>query len=319
MARYDPERMEYSTRAILACAIAREAAEGRGSEKGGVYISVAHLPSNLLDRVGGFFFETVQRFKEDFGIDLKRDGVEIAPTAHYQIGGVKINERCETTLEGLYAAGECAGGVHGSNRLGADAMMDVLVLGCIAGKNAATRAENLETPSPEEGIVGKERDRVLGFMEAGEGPRPWELKRELQDLMQRHAGPHKTEAGLYKTLQWIGETKGSVLPEMRVRDDSERFNRDWKEALELVNMLDVAEMICRASLMRTETRPAHQRAEHPDRDDENWWKNIVIRLENGEMRLETRPVVTTRVTSLRELRALEKKEKETEVLQPRWW
>ncbi len=314
MARYDPVRMEYTTRAILACAIAREVAEGRGSKNGGVYISVTHLPSNLLDQI-----EIIQHFKEDFNINLKKECLEYGPIAHYQIGGVKINEKCETTLEGLYAAGECAGGIHGSNRLGADAISDVLVFGCLAGKFAAMRAKNLNMPHLDENQVKVEQDRIFSYLKVGEGPRPWTVKIKLQDLMQQHAGLYKTKDGLYKILQWIDKAKKDVMPNIMIRSDTKIFNTEWKEALELVNMLEVAEMICKASLMRTETRPTHQRGKYRNRDDKNWWKNIVIKQKDGEMYFETRPVVTTRITSIEEFLKLEMKEKMIEALQPRWW
>ncbi|NVM23090.1 MAG: FAD-binding protein [Desulfobacterales bacterium] len=321
MRRYDPLRMEHSPRAIMACAMAKEIAQGRGTKHGGVWASIAYLPKNVIDQMletapwAAGHIRSVEKWT-----DPRVNAVEIHPVAHYYCGGIRINEKCETSLEGLYAAGEVTGGFDGSNRMPANAISMCLVTGHHAGKSAAERASILKSmPSIEESQVQAEFDRVFGLLNAGEGPRAYKIKIELQDLMEEYAASWRTEEGLTKVIQWITHTREEVIPKLRLRTDTRIFNMEWKHALEICNLLDCSEMLSRAALMRTETRPAHQRGDYQYPDDKNWWKNIIVKLRNGDMHLETKPIVTTRLKTIEEINKLMKYEAEVEAMQPRWW
>lgn len=321
MTRYDPLRMEHSPRAVMACAMAKEVAQGRGTKNGGVWVSIAHLPQNVIDQMketapwARDYIISVEKFT-----DPRINAVENKPAAHYYCGGIRINENCETSFKGLFAAGEVTGGFDGSNRMPANAIPLCLVTGSHAGKSAAERAMLLKSvPHNEESQVQMEFDRVFGLLNVGEGPRSYKIKIELQDLMEEYAASWRTKEGLEKVIQWITYTKEEVIPKLRLRSETKIFNIEWKNALEICNLLDCAEMLCRAALMRTETRPPHQRGDYQFPDDKNWWKNIIVKLENGKTHLETKPIVTTRFNTIEEIRELMKHEAEAEAMEPRWW
>ncbi|MEO2241155.1 MAG: fumarate reductase (CoM/CoB) subunit TfrA [Euryarchaeota archaeon] len=278
MKRYDPDRMELATRDVVARAIYREIREGRGTEHGGVYLDVTHLPDEVIETK----LETTLRQFLRYGVDIRKEPMEVAPTAHHFMGGIPINERAETPLPRLFACGEVTGGVHGANRLGGNALADTQVFGRRAGLHAARLALRLRRRG--------ERPRVRASRLTDPKLDPWthvgeedplELRRELRQVMWKHVGLERSERGLKRAIQRLNELQS------RVNEHGVDDEPGLRIALETVNMIQVGLAVARSALFRRESRGAHYRTDHPDRDDENWLKHTVYRPDG---RLETRPV-----------------------------
>ncbi|NLX48893.1 MAG: fumarate reductase subunit A [Methanospirillum sp.] len=246
MARYDPERMELSTRDVVARAIATEVLEGRGTERGGVWLDVTHLSARQVEERLPIMLEQFLAF----GVDIRTEPMEVAPTAHHIMGGLRITPDCATTLPGLFACGECSGGVHGANRLGGNALAETQVFGRRAGLSAG------RSPVREKGVtpgidrqLGALRRRFDGFRD-GEVP-PASVVRRLKETMWCGAGIYRDRGQLAGALAGI-----EVLKHERLLA---RTDRNLLDCCTAANMLLTAELICRAALLRPECRGAHTR------------------------------------------------------------
>ncbi len=293
MHKYDPVRGEYSTRDLTSRAMWMEILEGRGGPNGGIYMSVAHLPDNLIDDwVGknnpGYNFGGVKL--EEEGVDIKQDALEVAPMAHFYLGGIKINGRCETDIPGMYAGGEVAGNVHGANRLGGNALTDCQVFGKIAGAEAA------EYASKEEGHGVVNEDMVKDLVEKIDslyarenGTPPHETRNTIRDAMY--------EVSLVKHGDWI-ENAMDILRDVKENHvsapilvgKSKSFSKELMLALENEDLLLTAELHLKGALMREETRGAQCRLDFPDTDNENWCKNIHYRKDGEDLKVWTEDV-----------------------------
>ncbi|MGQ9565240.1 MAG: fumarate reductase (CoM/CoB) subunit TfrA [Candidatus Bathyarchaeales archaeon] len=289
MQRYDAKRMELAGRDVVARANATEILEGRGTEHGGVYLDVSHLPPHIIEER----LPTMLEQFLDVGVDIRKEPMEVAPTAHHLMGGVEINENTETTLKRMYAAGEIAGGVHGGNRLGGNALADTQVFGKRAGENAAMLAKKSSMPIIDRSQIEKEANKISTILERKEGPRPHEIKNRLQTLMWDKVGIFRTGKELQETVQAIEEMKMKDLPRLFVMDKHTRYNKELIETFEIENMITIAEMIAKAALMREESRGAHFRKDFPKIDNKNWFANIYIQKKMGQMTLTKLPVVVT--------------------------
>jgi len=289
MQRYDAKRMELAGRDVVARANATEILEGRGTEHGGVYLDVTYLPPHIIEER----LPTMLEQFLDVGVDIRKEPMEVAPTAHHLMGGVEINENAETTLKGMYAAGEIAGGVHGGNRLGGNALADTQVFGKRAGENAAMFAKKSSMPIIDRSQVEKEANKISTILERKEGIRPHEIKNRLQTLMWGKVGIFRTGQELQEAVQSIEEMKAKDLPRLFVMDKHTRYNKELIETFEIENMLTIAEMIAKAALMREESRGAHFRKDFPKTDNKNWFANIYIQKKMGQMTLTKLPVVVT--------------------------
>ncbi|UCE34143.1 MAG: FAD-binding protein [Deltaproteobacteria bacterium] len=207
----------------------------------------------------------------------------VSPTAHFCMGGIIVNEHAETAVPGLFAAGEVCAGVHGANRLGGNALAEVFAMGEIAGKNAACQAQGMELPTAPAIEMTKEKNWVESLY--GKGDRdPGELRRELKQVLWSKAGIIRTENELEEALRKVQELS-SYLSRVHIGD-----TRGLLRYLELRNMLFIGDAVCRAALMRTETRGSHYRSDYPEEDNENWLKNILVQKQGSGMRLETASV-----------------------------
>ena len=289
MQRYDAKRMELAGRDVVARANATEILEGRGTEHGGVYLDVSHLSHEIIEER----LPTMLEQFEDVGVDIRKEPMEVAPTAHHEMGGVEINENTETTLKGMYAAGEITGGVHGGNRLGGNALADTQVFGQRAGANAALYAKKSSIPIIDRKQVENEADRIRILHERKEGIRPHEIKNRLTSLMWDKVGIFRTGKELQEAVQAIEQMRKQDVPRLYVSDKHTRYNKELIEALEIENMLTVSEMIAKAALLREESRGAHFRRDFPKIDNTNWFVNIYIQQENGQMKMAKLPVVVT--------------------------
>ncbi|NOZ58507.1 MAG: fumarate reductase subunit A [Euryarchaeota archaeon] len=287
MARYDPERMELSTRDVVTRAIFTEISQGRGTPNGGVYLDLTHVPDEVIEQKLG----TMLKQFLDVGVDIRREPMEVSPSAHHFMGGVRTHEDCRSTrLRNLFACGEVNGGVHGANRLGGNSLAETQVFGAIAGKNAAEEAKRHGYASVPRKALEEEHDRIFRF-ESGEGVLPYEVRSRLQRTMWEKVGIVRSRQSLEEALREIAQLR-SRLNEVTV-EAGLRYNLQLLAAVELDNMLLVAEMIARSALLRTESRGAHFRSDYPE-EDPRWVKNIVVsRAADGMVVKTVDPVITT--------------------------
>ncbi len=258
MERYDPERLERSTRDLVARASFLEVAEGRGTPNGAVWIDVSHLGAKVVERN---FRGMVKRCR-DFGRDLAREPVEVGPTAHFMMGGVVIDCECRTAMEGLFAAGEDTGGVHGANRLGGNGVAESTVFGGIAGDVMAAFVEGRAMPQPALVSLDATAQRLGAPLGRASTTDLYTLQRELREVMWDHVGLVRDADGM-RTAQREIE---------RIADERERvgvpggraFNLAWQDWLNLGSQITAARLIAASALARRESRGAHHRRDFPD-------------------------------------------------------
>ncbi|MCK4791905.1 MAG: FAD-binding protein, partial [Desulfobacteraceae bacterium] len=288
MWRYDPEKLELACRDYVSRCIYKEVKEGRGTEHDGVWLSVTHLPPEHIERRIAAVMETGLVA----GVDIRYGAFEIFPEHHYQNGGVKIDEHARTAIQGLYAAGEAAGGVHGGNRLGTNSLPDLLVFGKISGEDAAEYAKNTESPKTEEHQVEEEVKKIRRPLENGSKVSTYALSKTLHNVMFEEMHIERSEKGLERCLEVTAEV-AKDFNKVSVPGESLRYNDAWLTAMEVRTRLLVGEIMTRASLFRTESRSALFRDDYPQVSRKEWDKNIVVRKENGQVKLETRPTPVT--------------------------
>ncbi len=288
MKRYAPSFMELAPRDVVSQAMQTEINEGRGIEGKYIGLDLTHLKIEELEKFIGetnipisFFRRRLGEFAEiawTFArVDIREEPIPVVPGQHFCMGGVKTNTWTETCIKGLFAAGECACvSVHGANREGANALTECVVFGKRAGVRAAEYAKKEELkPAPKE-IVKREEERIYRLLkrESGEVRVP-ELRGRLRNVMWEKVGLFRSEEGLTEALKQIRKLKESYA-EVYVEDHGKVFNDSLVSALELGNMLDVAEATVIAALTRKETRGAHYRVDYPHRNYRNWTKHILI-------------------------------------------
>jgi succinate dehydrogenase / fumarate reductase flavoprotein subunit len=231
-----------------------------------------------------------EQFMELARVDITKEPMEVGPTAHYMMGGVRVDaETAASTVPGLYAAGEVAGGMHGANRLGGNSLSDLLVFGRRAGAAAAACARGLgDLPAlPGADIEAAERELLAPF-DRTQGENPYEVHQALQKTMQNLVGIFRTETDLRRGIEEIASLRARAA---RVRVEGSRlFNPGWHLARDLHCMLEVSEGIARAALLRTESRGAHSRLDHPRTDDTLGRVNVCMRREGGQLKVATTPL-----------------------------
>ncbi|MDF2783164.1 MAG: sdhA 2 [Nitrososphaeraceae archaeon] len=292
MKNYYPQRMELGPRDVVARSIYNEIMSGRGTKHGGVWLDVTHLPkSKIMERLPTMY----DQFKRIAGVDISKEKMEVAPTAHYSMGGVKVDLKCHTKIKGLFAVGEVAGQVHGANRLGGNSLLETVVFGKIAGRAAATKVtrEKKRTTNGRSskssilGITYNEEKRLAYTLFAVK--QPLRILRQVQQVMQENAGIIREAIKLRKAIKKILElektfySKHSVLKSFR---DYENVINTW----EVKSALVVCEAVLRSALMRQESRGAHYRSDFPERDDSKWEENIHCTRRGKEMVMFKLPV-----------------------------
>jgi succinate dehydrogenase / fumarate reductase, flavoprotein subunit len=286
MEKYDAKRMELSTRDVVARAIYTEVREGRGSEHGGAYLDISHKPAEYVKKKLPSMYH---QFKELADVDITTGPMEVGPTCHYMMGGIRVEaETGQSTLPGLFAAGEAAAGLHGANRLGGNSLSDLVVFGKRAGKAAAEHANRVQNGALDPAqLQNAERDMLAPF-ERADGEFPYEIHRDLQETMQSLVGIFRNEGDLQKALGELEKLKPRLE---RVRADGSRmFNPGWHLTRDLKSMILISEAVTRSALARRESRGAHSRIDYPNLDDAWGKKNNVIVKRGDEMALEQRPV-----------------------------
>lgn len=268
MARYDAVRMERATRDLVARAGYLEVMAGRGTAAGGVLLDASHLGAAFVTR---HFPGMVARCAE-VGYDLTAGPVEVIPTAHFHMGGVRIDADGRTAIPGLLVAGEDAGGVHGANRLGGNGVAESCVFGSRAGGTAARLC--VESPAAEIDLGETARARAAALAPLGRerGENPFEIRDRLQRVMWEGCGLVRDEPGLARTLAAIDELEERA--ERAAAPAGARWNLVWQQALDVRNLLVAARLTATAARLRRETRGSHARSDFPDRDDAHWLVNI---------------------------------------------
>jgi fumarate reductase (CoM/CoB) subunit A len=287
MVRYSPEWKELATRDVVSRSIWREVREGRGTEHGGVYLNISHVPAREIEEKLPMMLRQLLRS----GIDIRKEPMEVLPTPHFSCGGIKIDVHGATTLEGLFAAGEAGGGIHGANRLGANSFPDLQVFGARAGESAGHYAQKNRTKpnmeEAEESIL--ELIKPLGRKQ---GPSPISIRKKIQKLLYQNVGIMRGKEGLGETIQTLEEIRNKEIGGMRV-SSPRVFNYEWVESIKIRNMLKAALVIAKCALFREESRGVHYREDFPAMD-QNWLANVNAKRENGDVKIFKTPVVVNK-------------------------
>jgi succinate dehydrogenase / fumarate reductase flavoprotein subunit len=278
--------MELSTRDLVARSIHTEVKEGRGSEHGGAYLDISHQPAEYVKRKLPSMYH---QFLELADVDITKGPMEVGPTCHYMMGGLRVDaETAATNVPGLYAAGEAAAGLHGANRLGGNSLSDLVVFGRRAGLGASQHAGRVPEPRLDDDQVEQAAREMLAPFERPAGESPYDIHRDLQELMHDYVGIFRSARDLQHAL---GELEKLRERAERVRVEGSRlFNPGWHLARDLRSLLIVAEAVSRSAQARQESRGAHSRLDYPN-FDEYWARhNNVIARDGETMRLTATPL-----------------------------
>jgi succinate dehydrogenase / fumarate reductase, flavoprotein subunit len=289
-ARRPPELL---TRDHVARCIRREVKEGRGSPHGGVFLDIAWIKEripNAAEHIKRKLPSMYHQFKQLADIDITQEPMEVGPTTHYMMGGVRVDPDSQMSdVPGLFAAGECGAGLHGANRLGGNSLSDLLVFGKRAGEYAARYAKenSLGAINPDEVALAEKQALAAFARDGAEGP--YTVQYGLQDMMQDLVGIVRQEKEMLQALERIEQLKARA---QRVGVSGNReYNPGWHTAIDLNNLLTVSEMVTRAALERKESRGAHFRDDYPAKDDKFGSFNIVIRKgAGGEPQIMREPI-----------------------------
>jgi succinate dehydrogenase/fumarate reductase flavoprotein subunit len=287
MTRYDPARLERSTRDLVSRASFLEVAAGRGTPNGGVWIDVSHLGAEVVERN----FRGMVRRCRDFGRDLARAPVEVGPTAHFMMGGVVIDPDCRTAMEGLFAAGEDTGGVHGANRLGGNGVAESTVFGGIAGDVMAAFVAGRAMPRVSDAAVQAAAARCATPRGHGDAAEVYAIQRELRDVMWERAGLVRDAEGLGVAAVSV-ERLAERLRAAGVPGHG-TLNTAWQDWLNLDSQLTTARLIVASALARRESRGAHWRRDFPSPAAAPP-TSVRVAAGDGVPRVWTEPVAMTR-------------------------
>ena len=281
MERYDPKRMELSTRDVVARSIYTEVKEGRGTEHGGAFLDISHKPAEYVKKKLPSMYH---QFKELADVDITKGPMEVGPTCHYVMGGIRVEaETAQSKLPGLFAAGEVAAGLHGANRLGGNSLSDLLVFGRRAGAAAAQHAKQVASPRVDNGQIEQAEAEALKPFQTRGGENPYAIHRDLQEMMQSLVGIFRVKDDLQKALGELQKLK-ERLSHTSI-EGSRLFNPGWHLAMDLKSMLTVSEAVTRSAMVREESRGAHSRIDFPELNPEWGKKNNVVWRDGAAMGL----------------------------------
>ena len=290
-ARRPPELL---TRDHVARCINREVKAGRGSPHGGVFLDIAWIKEKISDSEGHIrrkLPSMYHQFKELADLDITREPMEVGPTTHYIMGGIRVNaDTQESTIPGLFAAGECAAGINGANRLGGNSLSDLIVFGKLAGEYAAEYARKHTAVKLDEGAVERAiRNSLEPFDRGAGGENPYKVQQDLQDTMQALVGIVRTESEMQEALVRIAGFNDRAA---RVGIEGHReYNSGWHTCIDLRNLLDCSEMIARSAIERKESRGGHFREDYPDKTAEFGTFNFGLqRQADGTMKVTRIPL-----------------------------
>ncbi len=294
-ARRPPELL---TRDHVARCIVREIKAGRGSPHGGVFLDIAWIKEkipNAADVIKKKLPSMYHQFKKLADIDITKEPMEVGPTTHYMMGGIKVDADSQmSTVPGLFAAGECAAGLHGANRLGGNSLSDLLVFGKRAGEFAAIFSKENPHGKIDETAIKAIVNESLEPFDRNDGENPFQVQYDLQEMMQDLVGIVRNEAEMQKATSELKKLRERAA-KVRVVGNRE-YNGGWHTALDLNNLLTISEAIALAAIHRKESRGAHFREDFPNKDAESGTFNLVIRKDSGgRMEIVRQPIVEVRL------------------------
>jgi succinate dehydrogenase / fumarate reductase flavoprotein subunit len=291
MEKYAPNKMELASRDVVSRAEQTELDEGRGFPDGTVALDITVVPRK---RIHEALREIVNVGRDFAGVDITREPIHIKPGNHYTMGGIRTDVDGQTSIPGLYAAGECACvSVHGGNRLGANSLLDTLVFGRRSGKHAAEAVHGLPLRDPDYAQLKDEEARIAAIVNRdGSGRRVSEIKAELGATMDKYVAVFRDEAGLHTALEAVRRLKEEAT-DVAIDDKGTVFNQDVLGALELQFMLDNAEAIVISAIERKESRGAQYRTDFPERNDDDWLKHINVSANGSEPEISYSDVTMT--------------------------
>lgn len=281
MEKYDPERMELSTRDVVARAIYTENKEGRGTPHGGAFLDISHRGADYVKKKLPSMYH---QFKELADVDITKEPMEVGPTCHYTMGGIRVDaDSAMTCVPGLFAAGEVAAGLHGANRLGGNSLSDLLVFGRRAGLYASEYAKkNSGNVNINENDILTAEKEMISYFENAFGENPYSVHMDLQELMQANVGIFRTENNLLQAIDGLQKLK-TRAKKVKI-EGSRMYNPGWHMAYDLQNMIVYAEAITKCALLRKESRGAHTRLDFPNPSTEDAkWNSVVKKGASGEM------------------------------------
>jgi succinate dehydrogenase / fumarate reductase flavoprotein subunit len=284
MKKCDPQRMELSARDVVARAIWNEVREGRGTKHGGVWLDIRHVDPKIIKTK---LPKMYKQFKVLAGQDITKEKIEVYPTAHYTMGGIRVNPvTTETKIHGLFAAGETTGGLHGANRLGGNSLAETVVFGKRAGEFAAKFARRIDFQDIDFAQIKKEYERILSPFKRLKKLKlnVHRLKEKIREIIWNYAGIARTEKSLRIAFKKLNEIKKSYN-QLSVSGSLKR-NHAWLDYFDIGNMLICCEAIVRSALIRKESRGAHFRLDFTEKDDRNWLANNICKQKNGRMILQ---------------------------------
>ena len=279
---------ELLPRDIVARGIYTEVKEGRGSPHGGVFLDISHMPADYVKKKLPSMYH---QFRDLADVDITKEAMEVGPTTHYIMGGIRVNpDTQESNVPGLFAAGEAAGGLHGANRLGGNSLSDLLVFGKIAGEHASKYAKNVSFPQVDNAQIEDAANEMNAFFTRENGENPYQIHAELQDTMQSLVGIFRQEDDLEKALVKLNELRKRAA-KVCIKEGHKMFNPGWHLCKDLQNMVLASEAIARSAKMRKESRGAHTRLDFPNFSPEYAKVNAVVsKAKDGSMKLESRPL-----------------------------
>jgi len=291
MDKYYPEVMELAGRDQVARSIMTEVLEGRGSPDGGAYLSIAHLPKSIVE----FRLESMIEQFEDAGIDIREEPMQVSPTAHHFMGGIKTDEEAGTIIPGLFASGECTGGLHGGNRLGGNALADTQVYGAISGESAAKYAKSVSHHGVDRTTITKEFERLEAMLNRKDGISPADARGELTNLMWEKVQIFRKEEDMQFAVNELRRIEKDVVPNIKVDVSVKRFNPGWHQAMEFVHMVTTARMVAEAAVMRKGNRGAHYRVD-ADPNEKGYYNIVIKKGKDGKMEMQKEDLVITKMT-----------------------
>ncbi|RLJ18117.1 succinate dehydrogenase flavoprotein subunit [bacterium endosymbiont of Escarpia laminata] len=291
MSRYAPEKMELGPRDLVSRSCETEVREGRAGPEGEVFLDLTHLGrERILERL-----PQIRELCIEFeGVDPIEEPIPIKPTAHYSMGGIHTDLNGQTSIEGIYAAGEagCVS-VHGANRLGGNSLLDILIFGRRAGKHALEYARNNSFTPVDTGQEEADTQMIASMMEGDSGASIADIRRAMGNLMAEKVGVYRNGKDLESAVSELADLQ-EQFKTVRIQDKTKAFNTELVSALELKNMLDLAEVVAVGARERKESRGAHTREDHPERDDKNWLAHTMTTLgDDGRPKLDFSPVTIT--------------------------
>jgi len=298
---YDPLIYKIATttewnKLIFSMAATRIVERGDGSPNGGTYYSIKNVPLNVVAEAEKVYpgWRWIRTNFTDLMNWLKEgNAVEVAPAAHYMEGGIRVDEYGATTVKGLYAAGECSGGLFGANRV-ASAITQILVQGAIAGRAAAQHSHKTELKNVNKDQVMHIENRLLRPFQNKDGSSPIGMKKRIQEVADKYLWVIRTGKGLKRAVTELQSISQHDVPKITIQTKSRAYNKEWLDAIEIESMLLTLQISAMSALMRTESRGVHNRSDYPQTDNTRWLKEIVAKQHNGKISLRAGPVTVTK-------------------------